>query len=254
MSHRPGQPENYAIWEQYNPRTGDWLNDTKDILLRFLQDVFMQMPKGEFHFEPGAENGTTDELSSELIISDQGPINTATVERRPAIILSRGPFAWANASLDQLLLQDFGTGKRTHTDLVSGSFVVNCISRNGLEADRLGLLVARLIRIYRRQLQKAGFFYIGAQVNIAPESPAGALVSGDSAEDFILVPVSFPVFYQDSWTSEPNSVLLRAISTQVLAVSSRFDGSPLVPGSVDAAGVPIVGSEGVIVQEWLVEE
>ena len=29
MSHRPGQLENYAAWEQFNPRTGDWLGDTE---------------------------------------------------------------------------------------------------------------------------------------------------------------------------------------------------------------------------------
>lgn len=258
MSHRPGQLENYAIWEQYNPRTGNWLSDTKDILIRFFQDVFHQEPPGQgrFHFEPGAadEQGSTDEKATELIISDQGPINTDSVEKRPALILSRGPFAYANTSLDHLLLQDFGTGKRTHTDLLSGSFVVNCVSRTGLEAEKLALTVGKLIRIYRRQLQKAGFFYIGAQINIGTETPAGALVAGDSAEDFILVPVSFPVFYQESWTVDPNSALLKAISTTVLSTTVRFDGSPAVPGSVDENGIPIEGAEGVIVQAWLVEE
>lgn len=258
MSHRPGQEENYQIWEQYNPNTGNWLSDTKDILLRFFQDVFSQQPPGQnsFHFEPGAadELGSTDEKVSELIISDQGPVGTDSVEKRPAIILSRGPFAYANTSLDQMLLVDFGTGKRTHTDLLSGSFVVNCVSRSGLEADKLALMVAKLIRIYRRQLQKAGFFYIGAQINIGTESPAGSLVSGDSTEDFVVVPVSFPVFYQESWTVEPNAALLKAINAQVLSIVARYDGSPTVPGSVDENGVPIAGAEGVIVQAWLVEE
>jgi len=253
MSQRQGQLENYAIWEQFNPRTGNWLSDTKDILIRFFQDVFFQMAPGQFHFEPGGE-GSTDEKNSELIISDQGTLNTVSVERRPGIILSRGPFAYGNVSLDQMLLIDFGNGKRTHTDLLSGSFVVNCVSRNGLEADRLALTVAKLIRIYRRQLQKAGFFKLGDQVNVGTESPAGALVAGDSAEDFITVPVSFPVFYQDSWTVTPNAALLQTIAVQVQAVANRFDGSPSVPGSVDSTGLPIVGSEGVIVQAWTVSE
>lgn len=248
---------NYALWEQYNPRTGNWLSDTKDILIRFLQDVFHQFPPGQncFHFEPGTgtELGSTDEAATELIISDQGPINTDTVEKRPALILSRGPFAWGNTSLDQMLVTDFGSGKRTHTDLLSGSFTVNCVSRTGLEAEKLGLLVSKLIRIYRRQLQKAGFFYIGSEINVGVESPPGALLAGDSAEDFVVVPVSFPIFYQESWTYEPLADLLAEISAKTLSVSVRFDGTPSIPGSVDENGVPIEGEDGVIVQAWIAD-
>lgn len=254
MSHRPNQTENYAIWEQYNPRTGNYLSDAKDILLRFLQDVFHQMPagQGKFHFEPDADPGSTDEKVSELIISDQGPINTDSVEKRPALILSRGQVGWANSSMDQHLLTDFATGKRTHTDLVVGSFSINCVSRTGLEAERLALTVFKLIRIYRRQLQKAGFFHIGTEVSIGVESPPGALLSGDSVDDFVNVPVIFPFQYQESWTSTPNSETLDSLALKVLAINTQFDGSPLVPGSVDDEGIPIEGEDGVIVQAWLV--
>ncbi len=248
---------NYAIWEQYNPRTGNWLSDTKDILIRFLQDVFHQQVPGQnnFHFEPGAasEQGSTDEPATELIISDQDSVNTDSVEKRPALILSRGPFAYSNTSMDQLLSLDISTGVRKHTDLLAGSFVVNCISRKGLEAERLALMVAELIRVYRRQLQKAGFFLIGAQVNVGVESPAGSLVTGDSAEDFVVVQTSFPIFYQNSWTVTPNAALLDAINLKVLSVAVRFDGTPSVPGSVDSNGIPIEGNDGVIVQAWTVD-
>lgn len=250
MSHRPGQLENYQIWEQYNPRTGNFLSDTKDILLRFFQDVFHQMPvgTGDFHFEPD------DEKASELIISDKGTVNTSTVEKRPALILSRGAFAWGNTSLDQFLKLDIPTGVRTHTDLLAGSFTVHCVSRSGLEAEKLALLVHKWLRIYRRQLQKAGFFYIGHIGQIGEESPAGTLLAGDSAEDFVQVQVNFPVYYQESWTVEPNAPLLNAIQLTVLSILKRFDGSPLVPGSVDEDGNPIDGEDGVIVQAWLVQE
>ena len=258
MSHRPNSLENIALWEQYNPRTGNWLSDTKDILLRFLQHFFFLQPVGQgcYHFEPGKtfgqnqDLGSTDEKESELIISDQGPLNTDSVEKRPALILSRGPFAYANASLDQLLTLDFTDGKRTHTDLITGSFVINCVSRVGLESETLGLLVAKAIRIYRRQLQKAGFFYIGHQVQVGTETPAGGLVAGDSDEDFINVPITFPVYYEESWTVSQTAELLQHISFQALSVARKFDGTSLVPGSVDSEGNPVEGSEGVIVQAW----
>lgn len=254
MSHRPNQLENYAIWEQFNPRTGNWLNDTKDVLIRFLQDVFFQMPRGEktFHFEPGAEPGSTDEEATEIIISDAGSLNTDSVENRPAIIISRGPFAYGNTSLDHLLSIEGQTGIRTHTDLLTGSFVINCISRIGLEAEKIALIVAKALRIYRRELQKAGFFYIGHIVQVGQESPAGALVSGDSEEDFINVPVTFPVYYQESWTVEREAPVLETISFKADYVAKTFDGSLLVPGSVDENGKPVESSEGVIVQAWTV--
>lgn len=256
--HRPGQLENYALWEQYNPRTGNWLSDTKDILLRFLQDLFYQMPAGQgcFHFEANQDVGSTDSKNTEIVIRDGGSLNTDSVESRPAIIVSRGPFAWGNTSLDQLLRKDEGLSsfQRVHTDLLSGSFVLNCISRTGLEAEEIALILARALRIYRRELQKAGFFHIGTLVQVGGETPAGALVSGDSSEDFINVPVSFPVYYQDSWKVDRESELLRAICTRVEYVARHFDGSLLVPGSVDSEGNPIEGSDGVIIQAWEVGE
>ena len=257
MPHRPGQLAHYALQEQYNPRTGHWLSDTKDILLRFLQDLFFQMPPGEgsYHFQPGQEPGSTDEERTEIVVNDAGKVNTDSVEKRPAIIISRGPFAYGNTSLDHLLKKEPGLGheERVHTDLLSGSFVVNCVSRTGLEAEEVALIVAKAIRYYRRELQKAGFFHIGTLVQVGSETPAGALVSGDSDEDFINVPVSFPVYYQESWTVEPqDATLLAAISATIQYVARQWDGSLLVPGSVDDEGNPVEGSDGVIIQAWTI--
>jgi hypothetical protein len=257
MSPRPNELENYAIWEQYNPRTGNWLSDTKDIILRFLQDVFFQMPAGSqsFHFQPGHEPGSTDEETTEIILSDAGSLNTDSMERRPGIIISRGPMAYGNTSLDQLLKHEPGLMHNTkvRTDLLAGSFVVNCVSRKGLEAETVALIVAKAIRYYRNLLQKAGFFHIGALVQVGAETPPGALVSGDAAEDFINVPVSFPVYYQESWTVEKDAPLLAALTLKTEYVVRQFDGSLLNPGCIGVDGHPIEGSDGVIVQSWKLE-
>lgn len=256
MPHRPNQLENYALQEQYNPRTGNWLSDTKDILLRFLQDLFFQMPAGEgcYHFQPGHEVGSTDEENTEIVITDAGSVSTDSVEKRPVIIVSRGPFAYGNTALDHLLKQDPGLmhEKRVHTDLLTGSFVLNCVSRAGLEAEEIALIVAKAIRIYRRELQKAGFFHIGTLVQVGSETPAGALVSGDSEEDFINVPVSLPIYYQESWIVEKEAQLLQTITTTIQYVGRHFDGSLLDPGSVDEDGNPIESSDSVIVQAWTI--
>jgi hypothetical protein len=250
MSTRPGQEEFDELIQTYNPRSGNWMSDTKDILLRFLQDFFYQMPSGEglFHFEPGSELGETAETETELIIGVAGAINTDTVEKRPAIMLSRGPFGYGDTSLDALQHLDFNDGKETRTDLISGSFTMHCVSRIGEEAEKLALLVAKGIRAYRVPLQQAGFFNIGIRIRIGEESVANTLLGGDSDEDFITVPVSFPVYYEETWTTEfPNTETLSDISVVLNAVFRDFDGDLLYPDALDDDGDPDPSSEGVIV-------
>lgn len=258
MALRPGKEDFEAMVQVYNPRTGNWLSDTKDILLRFLMDFFHGMPAGEglFHWEPesgaAGEVKAGDEIESELIIGVAGAINTDTVEKRPAIAISRGPFGYGDTSLDALLGVEATTGKETRTDLLSGNYTIYCISRLGEEAEKLALLVAKGIRVYRVHLQQAGFFNIGIRVQIGQESPASTLVPGDSDEDFIAVPVTFPVYYEESWTYEfPNAQVLSSIEINAYAVLRDFDGDLLYPDALDESGDPDPNSEGVIVSTWL---
>ena len=253
MALRSGQAEFETIVQTYHPRTGNWLSDTKDILIRFLQAYFYQMPAGEdlFHFEAGDEDGQTAEQETELIIGVAGAINTDTVERRPAIMISRGPFGYGDLSLDGLLKVDGTSGTETRTDLLTGSFTCYCISRIGEEAEKLALLVAKCIRMYRVNLQQSGFFNIGLRIQIGKESVANNLLPGDSDEDFIVVPVSFPVYYEESWTYEyPNAELLDTIKIMAYAVFKDFDGNLIYPDALDDDGDPNPDSEGVIVSTW----
>ena len=142
--------------EEYNPITGNLLSDAKDLLLRFLQEFFYKMPSGQnlFDFEPGSA-WATEEIQSEVIISDAGTVNTDTIEKRPAIILSRGPFAYANLGLDNITGINSTIDKRTHSDLLNGSFNISCISRLGLEAEKMALMVAKALKTHSRVLQLA---------------------------------------------------------------------------------------------------
>ena len=171
---------------------------------------------------------------------------------RPAIILSRGPFAYANAAMDNFLSQSDSSDKRTHTDLLIGSFVINCVSRNGLEAERLALLVAKSIRVHRRRIQLAGFFQVGQRIRVGSESAANQLVNGDSDEDFISVPVTFPVYYQETFSVETTASALAKITATIYSVAKKFDGSLLVPDSYNGDGTINPSSDGVVVSSWTV--
>lgn len=246
-----------ALVLQANPRTGNWMSDTKDILIRFLQEYFsLQTPgEGMFYFAKGiteGDLGPTDEENTEVIITDAGSLGTDVVEKRPAIVLARGPFAYANTALDNFLGSEEVNDKRTHTDLLTGSFVINCVSRNGLEAEKLALLVAKAIRIHRRRIQLAGFFQIGQRIRIGSESPANSIVSGDSEEDFIAVPVTFPVYYQETFSVQSSATTLAKITATVYAVARKFNGSLLYPDSYNSDGTINASSSGVVVSSWTV--
>ena len=194
---------------------------------------------------------SADEEVTELIITDGGTVNTDTVEKRPVIIVSRTPFQYNNLGMDNLLTESFKSGKRVHTDLISGAYTINCISRLGLEAETLALSVAKALKFYRRELQKYGFFQIGQRVTIGAETPANSFFGGDSDEDYINVPVSFPVSYQETWSISPKDVTtLSKINSTIYSIAKDLKGSLLSPDSIDSSGDVNTSSDGVTVASW----
>lgn len=237
---------------KYNPVSGNYLSDAKDVLLKFLQEFFYQMPRNKnlFHFDPG-EGWQTDELTSEVIITDSGAMNTDTLEKRPAIIVSRNQFAYANLGLDNLVKVTGVNDLRTHSDLLQGSFSINCVSKLGLEAEKLALLVTRALKSHRRLLQQAGFFQIGQNITVGPENPAASIFPGDSDEDYVLVTVTFPCYWQDVWSVNPTGLtVINSIKLTVNSIERKFDGSLLYPDSINSNGTINESSNGVIVQTW----
>lgn len=190
------------------------------VFARFLQVVFGTFEKGAYRWEP-------DDALTDIIIQGEGSVGTEVVEKRPAIVVQRGPAAWGNLSMDQFKGFDPATGRRTHTDLVSGIVTYNCIAAAGLEAQRIAWISSYATRTLKRSLMKAGLHRVGEEVQIGAESPPGALVQGDPNE-IVLVSVSVPFWFQDTWSVEPiDKTLLNAID---LAVRSEV-GFP-APGAV----------------------
>lgn len=180
--------------------------------VRFLQLTFASFEKGSYHWEKD------DELT-EIIVSDQATLSNEVVEKRPAILVARGPAAFGNIALDQFHSEDMAAGRKTHTDLVSCVMTYNILSREGLEAQRIAWVAAMATRRLKRTLMRAGPMHrVGEDLSIGSESAPGALIPGDETE-IILVPVSVPFFFQDAWSLEPiDKVLLKDLN---LALTSQ---------------------------------
>lgn len=254
MTRAEDQAANEALWERHNPRTGDWVSDGKLVLLRFLRLVFHETPregatsgrKGpSFHWE-------ADPSVSELVISDKNTIATDSLGRRPAIIVGRGEQKYGNIAFDHMQSMSPSTGVRKHTDLVAGSYVMHCIAEEGRVAEILAAYVAKMLRIFRRELQKAGFHLVGTHLTVGEETDAGSLFGSDSDTKYRQVPVIFPAYYQDNWVVSPLERRLEQITTKLLAVATKFGGGLVDPSSVDETGRPIEESDLVIIAEWTV--
>jgi hypothetical protein len=164
----------------------------KNMVLEFLQLLFQSRTQGNFKWD--ASNEIT-----EIMITDKNTFNLDTVEKRPAIIVARGPLVWTNQSgLDKMLSLDRRTGKKTYTDLIQSSVTVNIISRNGLESESIAYDVCWGVQAFRGALRKVGFFKIEG-----PQMGQETLVVSDSRPDLTMVPVFLTMYLQDKWTMEP---------------------------------------------------
>ncbi len=212
------------------------------LFVRFLQLVFASFDKGKYHWE-------LDQQLTEITISDQSTIARDAVEQRPAIIVARGPASFGNIALDQFAGPHFdkqrtlvpnldqSTGARRHTDLVSASMSYNCLSSEGIEAQRLAWIASMATRRLKRSLMKAGLHRVGEEIQVGAESAPGAIVQPDGNE-IIMVSVSVPFFFQDFWTVEPvDKVLLKNLnmalrSTVNFGTEERALNAPAINGRV----------------------
>jgi hypothetical protein len=174
-------------------RDEDPLSHAARTYLYFLRVLFESRPAGYYRW-------TEDNETTEVLIADQGPVGIEVMDRIPAVISERGDFSFSAIALDQHRFTNPTTGDREHADLLSGNMVIHCVAREGLEATRLACIVARGIIRFRRELTILGGFHeIRPNVVIGRESPAGALVEGDSDYNFVDVPVQSPLHLRETW-------------------------------------------------------
>ena len=175
----------------------------------FLQELFRAAPKGCFHWNE------SDKLT-DLIITDESPLHTEVMEKRPAIVTVRSATAFAGIGLDQLEYLDMKTGAESHKDLISGNLTFNCMSRVKVQAEYLGWQVARHIWIFKHYLMQQGFHKIGEQIQMLSPSPPKALISGDTEGEIINVAVVVPFhFHWRDVIMEMDLVKMEKVETSI---------------------------------------
>ena len=172
--------------------SNDPLNYTVKVFATFLQSIFEIAPRGCFHWAPSLEE-------TEIVITEENPVNLDVIERKPAISLSLGPARFNGTSLDDLMSADTTNGSEMHTDLIPGNMVLNCLSRAPHEARFLAWISSRTTWNLRKLLIRDAHFHdVGRNIQIGAVSPAGALVEGDTEGEWHVVTSTIPFYLQ--WT------------------------------------------------------
>jgi len=196
------------------------------VFVRFLQVVFHSFEKGSYRWEPDLEQ-------TDITISDQFTVNNPAAEKRPSIVCMRGQADWLNVSMDQFKSFDFATGARSHTDLVASAMLYSCLSREGLEAQRLAWIAGYATRTLKRHLMRLGMHRVGENVGYSAEMPAERIIP--DAKGYRAVQVMVPFFFQDTYSIAPiDNLLLKGLDLRLTseAVSqSESQASSLRPPS-----------------------
>lgn len=206
----------------------DGLGYITDVYLAFLQLAFNRRDVGDYKYTEGDD--------SEIVITDQYPIDYNDVDKLPHIVIMRGQVAFSGSFFGSLVDQNNLTGEKKKSDLLSAMIIISCVSKHGREAQKLGFEIAKLIKMNTATLTKQGIHKIGEDIGIGAETSPGQLVVGTPDDGPIMVQVTSPLYFFESWKTEPfEPELAKALSLRLGIPedsSSRGLNQPRIRGKV----------------------
>ena len=140
----------------------------------WIKHTFLSFAQGYFSLD---EKFTWDinPILTKLIIADKFAVDLGVIEKRPAIILSRGSFGWTdtirgqdgiNAPLSSKRVDtlapapsDVRCGDFIFTDLLRVSVTYNILSKSGIEAEEIANKLFVALSGYKREMQSYGIHH-----------------------------------------------------------------------------------------------
>lgn len=208
------------------------------VFVRFLQLVFEKRPTGDLRW-------LEDEQATEITIIDESPVSRDRIEASPIIVTQRSEIGFADLAMDSMADIDLRTGIKTRTDLIPGNMFIHCISKNRVEASKIGWLVLTAIKRWRTVLQRAGFHQVGTGLRLTPPTPPGALVSPEPTPEMRAVTCICPFTFR--WTEDLiplDAPLAREIQLKLFGRVHPTDAENKAKnaGIMSVRGVPILGT------------
>lgn len=194
----------------------------------FLKWRFSMAPEGSYRYVemPG---GAPEEKSTEIFIGADTPVRTQTVGKRPAITIMRSQAVMAGIGIGDKAFTDLATGAKVRMDMIPTNIMINCLSREPVEAEGIAWFVRREISAFRDEICKESqglILYTGSKMMMGPPSPAGSLV--DASEfDWSVVVVGIPTYLQIQDTMFPlNKKIVRQVNTTLTTTSGTESDRP----------------------------
>lgn len=176
----------------------------KDTFIIFLREYFSNHDRWTYD---------EDENKTKIQICEDFTFNLEVVNFRPAITVARGHIRFGQATIGQSRGIDFTTEKRIYTDLVTCDIILKCISRNGLEAERLASTVSSAIHMTRDAIKKEYKIMSLNSIDLGTEQ----IYKADSSPDIVFVPVVVRFQKQVTWAITPKAPVLGDITAKVAA-------------------------------------
>lgn len=164
----------------------------KRTTIEFLQILFSERKEGDLHY-------CDDETKTDIQILDQHAVDLSTAGSRPMIVAQRGPLSWTQMGLGGNSFVGGGmdfNGRKSYSDLLTGSMAFSCMSREGMESEQIASLVFNAFKYFAEPLRAYGFTSIKS-LNIGAET----LISTEGThDDLYSVPVYVTAQIQESWS------------------------------------------------------
>ena len=191
------------------------IQEVRRLYIAFMQGLFAECPPGNYRW-------TNDDLS-EIAITDETPLNTSTVGKRPAVTITRGPVQAMTLGNDDAMDIDIQTGSKKKSVMLIGMMQINVCSRVDIEAENLAWFIAENIWMQRDLLNRSGFYDIGRGWVIGAPSPAGSLVANDSGDEWYVTIITSP--FQFNRTSKITPLSQGIAEHLQVNASAGFDPS-----------------------------
>ena len=176
----------------------------------FAKDTFILFLR-EFYSTHDTYTYLEDETKTKIQICDSFTFNLEVQGFRPGLSIRRGSIKFQNATLGQTRHVNFQTGKISYTDLMSCGIMIECVARNGLEAERIATTTFNAIHMTREAIQEEYKIFKINSVDLGVEQP----YKQDVSPDLIMVPVSVSLLKQVSWSSTPIAPKVAKIITDI---------------------------------------
>lgn len=163
-------------------------DEVKNRLLEFLRFIFSNSSRFRFVDD--------DDNESKIIISD---VFKKDYDKKPAVVLRRENMFLTNRGLGHFkgwtYSKNFGS---RFMDMLQSQVVIECYSREGLEAEKMANIVFFSLLAFRRKLRTVGRVHDVLVANVGAEVPQRI----SSEITLAMVPVQLSFTFTEQWTVE----------------------------------------------------